>query len=268
MPKKGGIIEDIRKFESSVIQQEDEKRRLERGSLLQRAVGGTLRTRRLKTVGKKRLSHIRPGRRYGYLKTAKGKGRHTRGGMRYLATCDCGETLEMSTMDLHQREAMNVGCMQDSCPYGAMEAKVWFNPKFALWVQLNFLLSNRPEEVDNCWGGQAYEGVERVTPDEGQRAFFYDVWPHIEETLQEKRWWMHKVNPVLPYSKLNVRFDRSPDPEIIQVNLDTIRYGYHLYRLDEIASLLNVPLQRVTELRGEIYSDNALMDKLIDEGES
>ena len=259
------IIGDIRKFESTIADRADEKQRIKYGSLLQRAIGGTLRTRRLKAINKQRLSHIRPGRRYGYLRTSKDKGRRTRDGMRYRATCDCGETLELSTTDLHQRDAMSVGCMGEDCPYGSLEAKVWFNPKFALWVQLSFLLSNRPEEVDNSWGGQAYEGVEKVTPDTGEKTFFSDVWPHVKETLHEKAWWMHRINPVLPYSSLNVRFNRSPDPEIIQVNLDTIRYGHHLYRIGEIASLLDLPTERVTELRSEIYSDNALMDRLIEE---
>jgi len=267
MAKKNDLVKDIRKFESSLADIEDERNRLQAGSLLQRAVGGTLKVRGLKRVNKSRLSHIRPGRRYGFLKTLKEKGRHTRDGMRYRAVCDCGKTLELSTMELHHREAINVGCMQRDCQYGAMEAKVWFNPKFALWVQLNFLLSNKPGEVDNAWGGQAYEEVEKVTPDQGHQAFFHDVWPYIKEELHQKRWWIHKVNPVLPYSKFNVRFDRTPDPEILQVNLDTVRYGHTLYRLDEIALLLNVPIERVSELRSEIYSDNALIDKLIEEGE-
>jgi hypothetical protein len=264
---KGELIDSIRKFESSIIDREDERRRLSQGPVLRRVVGSKLKVRRLKSIRKKHLPRIQRGRRYGFLKVSETGGRHTRTGVLYPAACDCGTTLEMSTMDLHHRAVLDVGCMGEECPYGSLEAKVWFNPKFALWVQLSFLLSNKPEEVDNSWGGHAYEELERVISDEGQETFILDVWPKVRDQIEDKCWWMHRTNPLLPYSKVNVFFDRSPDPEIIQVNLDTVRYGHMLYTLQEVADLFCVPLERVEELRKGMISDNALMDKLIEEGE-
>ena len=216
-------------------------------------LGGPLRD----TKKQRRLLRLVDGKKYGFL-TLRKKEKDTQAGKtRYKCECECGESVMLPRKEIQARVRMRAGCLGFECPFGPAEVKAWHNQRFALWLQLTSLLKSQPEEVDNVWGGRAYDGVELVKVEDGFSTFLRDVTPLLGRRRGE--WWLRRKNPVLPYSLFNVEFVGEPDFHVLGNKSRYVSYNGVLFSVNELASLYGLPLNDVKRWRREYISDNKLM---------
>jgi len=204
---------------------------------------------------------LKIGKRYGLLTIGKGR-KKVRSKIAYECECRCGGTVFLPRLEVLSRARMRAGCLGFDCPHGPPEVKAWHNPQFALWLQITTLLKTSPEQVDNKWGGKAYEGVELVPFSEGVRAFVEDLLPR---TGVNKRWWVTRSNDVLPYAAFNIVFATHPDRGVLDEPRRYIMYGDLLYSVDTIASMFGVPVGKVKKWRKEFESDHRVMEMVLRE---
>lgn len=258
------LYESIRIFESdvahsiAVAEGEEDEEYVPPVDLIA-LVTGTELSETKKTPDTRRLKE---GKRYGFLTVGTGKGK-VRGKQAHQCECECGGTVLLPRLEVLSRARMRAGCLGFDCPYGPPEVKAWHNPEFALWLQITTLLKTRPEEVDNRWGGRAYEGVGLVPVSEGVHAFITDALPLAD--VKNKRWWVTRKNYVLPYAEFNLEFESHPNKEVLSEPRRYVMYGDLLYSVDTIAGMFSIPVRTVKKWRRENESDSRVMELVMRE---
>jgi len=258
MPKE--LYDDITIYGQTVKEslESGEKPSAVPDDLISLVMGGALRDTEKKKGG--RFSHVPlvDGEQYGFLTLHKQVKDHAAGKVRYQCECKCGETSMLPRREIQSRARMRAGCLGFDCPYGPDEVKAWHNPKFSLWLQLMSLLKHDPAGVNNTWGGRAYEGIELVSTDEGFLRMYEDVLPLVQ--VDKGRWWVHRKNPILPYSLFNIEMGDEPEANVLGTAARYISYGGVLYSVDELAALFGVPLRLIKRWRRDVASDKKLME--------
>ena len=213
--------------------------------------------------GKRKLVKLLDGHEYGFLTLHKEIRERGPGGfMRYECKCKCGSKVMLTRKEISERVKFETGCLGVRCPFGPDELKAWHNPDFALWLQLTTLLKACPESVDNRWGGTAYEGMGKVKVGEGYAALLSDVTPMVD--ILNKRWWLSRRNPVLPYSPFNIEMSDTPDFDVLGQPLNYVVHGGTLYSLAELANMFDVSLIDIRNWRKH-YSDKKVMQRIMTE---
>jgi hypothetical protein len=197
------------------------------------------------------------GRRYGSLTVGKGRG-SLNGRVTYQCRCECGSVKYLTRKDIFSRARMRVGCLGSSCSYGSDEVKAWHNSEFAIRYQITTLLKTMPKQVENEWGGTAYKTIDFLPVEEGVDNFIDYIQPLIVES--QKKWWVSRKNPVLPYAKFNVNITNEPNREVFAEQRRYIIYGGNIFTVDSVSNLFGVPSRKVRKWRREIDSDSRIME--------
>jgi len=202
---------------------------------------------------------LKDGHRYGYLALVMGDRR----GANYRCECDCGGVVYLSRYEIQERQRLKVGCLDFDCPHGPEEVKAWRDPTYSLWLQLCVLLRDQPENVDNRWGGRAYEGVAREDKDAGFANLMSDAGPLISRPIG--RWWISRGNPVLPYAGFNLRLTTKPEVNLFGSRSRYVVYNDQLYSVNNLATLFDLPLRSIMKWKRETVGDEGLMEKILRE---
>ena len=202
------------------------------------------------------------GKRYGYLALVMSD----RKGAHYRCECDCGGAVYLTRQEILERERLRAGCLGFDCRHGAEEVKAWRNPMYSLWLQLRMLLKEQPENVDNAWGGSAYDELER----ESFSAGFDNLAACAKSQIiyPTCRWWMSRDNKMLPYSPFNLTLVSTPEIDLFGSRSRYVRHGRNLYSVNNLATLYDIPLRDIQRWKREAPNDEALMEIILRESET
>ena len=207
---------------------------------------------------------VKDGETYGKLLVDKTKHINTEAGTAYRCLCDCGEESYITPAQVHHHQRAGVGCLRTHCSESPLELKMKHNPTLALGLQLKALLKQDPRQVDNDWGGKAY-GEATMSFEEGQANLIEHVWPMVDKELGE--WWMYRINDALPYAAFNVLMRDEPGFNVLgSTPRAFIRCGDFDYNVADIASMFDLPVALVKQLRQTIFSDEDLMSVIRNRG--
>ena len=215
-----------------------------------------------KKRAKKKVPQLYSGSQYGFLTVNKRVKALSPNGVQYRCKCKCGGKVMCTRKEILHRAKLEVGCLGNRCPLGPDEIKAWYNPEFALRLQLKYLLKHSPEIVDNVWGGTAYEGLHQVASRKGGNAMVSSLLPLVG--VHCKRWWMHRKNEALPYSLFNIELEDDPGFCALEGLLNYVAYKEVLYSLSELALMFNLSVQDVRNWRRN-PSDKQVMRRIIEE---
>lgn len=222
--------------------------------------GKVLRENKKKPKGGE-LPPLKSGGRYGHLILFS----EDRRGSRCRCECDCGGVVYLTRVEIAERKRLMVGCLEFDCPHDPDEVKVWRNPTYALWLQLNTLLRKQPKQVDNAWGGEAYDEVPRAPLKEGFANLLECTRDKV--VLRTGKWWLSRENPYLPYSEFNLRLITKPEVDLFGSKSRYVMHGGSLYSINNLASMFNLSTHRVQRLKRASPNDETLMAAIMKESE-
>lgn len=205
-----------------------------------------------------RITH---GHRYGRVTVNKIQMRRSGERREYRFECRCGSSGFLDAKGLLALQALDSGCLSFDCSESPIRIKCWYNPRYALWVQLSHALSRYPDEVCNEWGGNAYTGLPSADPTAGFDTLLAEIGSLI--SVEDGRWWLVRVNSAAPWSCFNVRLQDVPSKDLFSRGEPLVRYGSAVMTIPEAANLIGVEASTAFDIHEAVADSDTFFDELL-----